>query len=397
MLLFWGWIIVASSIWPGATEPWWSYAPLFAAAALTLAGAVARLGGPARQDERWALWLAVTTALLALGGTVWGIAAGDSRNTLYLIPLILSFVLSPVVAVLVLTRRRMERFREAPERVRPPLGVRLSRGWHEAGRAWTVLRENAGLLLLPATSFVVGTAGWMGGYLLSGMWVERTMPRVVLTGFIVRLPLTALAAFMGVAFLAALDRRLDGEHASVKDGLRVAWSRRGPVFRWSLLATGVGTILQALQQVKSEWALAPLLSWLAGLAWGVLAAFALPVLAIEDVGVRDAIRRAGSIVRERWGEGIAGFGNLTIVSTAISIPFGLVLGVAVAIAAPDRDAMFRVYAVGFIVMIALVSVMGTASQVLSLVLYRYATDRSTGPFRSDELDTALIKRRRFRR
>jgi hypothetical protein len=305
----------------------------------------------------------------------------------------LTLLLMPLAGVLAFASRR---FRRAPERVRPPLNVRLGRGWREAKRSWTVLRDNRSLLVLPFASFLLGTGGWMGGWLLAGTWVERTMPRFALTGFIVLLPLTIAGTFLGVAFIAALSRRLDGEHAGVADGLRLAWARRGPVLRWSLLAAGVGAILQGLQQLKSEWALAPLLSWLAGIAWGVLTVFVLPVLALEGVGVRAAVRRAGSLVGDRWGESVAGLGNLSLVGAVLGAPLGVAIGIGIAIAAPDRDTVMAVSVAGFVAFRLMVSAIGAAGQVLSLALYRYATGRSTGPFRADELDDALIPRRRPR-
>ena len=280
-------------------------------------------------------------------------------------------------------------------RERAPLKVRLKRGWMEASTSWGVLLKHRGLLVLPFTSFVLGSAGWIGGYLLAGVWVERTMPRLALTSFIVLVPATMLGTFLSAAFLAALSRRLESEPASVADGLRVAWRRRGPIAAWALLAAGFGALLQALQQFKSEWALAPVISALAGVAWGVLTVFVLPVLALEDLGVRDTIRRAAGIVRDRWGESVAGLGNLTLVNVVVMLPLALALGVAAGVAAPDRDAVTAIFVVGFVAFMLLVSAIGTAGQVLSLALYRHATGRPARPFTESELEQALVPRRTF--
>jgi hypothetical protein len=394
IVLFWGWLFVASAIWSGEQDdPWPAYIPLLAAAALTLVASLAALRDPDRSRERVALWLSVACGALALIGTVWGIAADESASALYAIPLVLSFFLVPVIAVLAFPGRR---FRRAPEKVRAPLNVRFARGWHEAGSSWAVLRENRGLLVLPLISFVLGTSGWIGGYLLAGAWVDRFMPRIAVTGFIVLLPLTMLGTFIGVAFLCALNRRLEGQRVSAVDGLRMAWQRRGPVFRWSLVAAGVGAIVQALQQLKSEWALAPLVSWLAGLAWGVLTVFVLPVLAVERVGVRDAARRASSLVRDKWGEGIAGLGNLSLVAMVAVLPVALVFGVAAGIGARDPETMRIVFLAGFVAFMLVLAAVGAAGQVLSLALYRHATGRSTGPFTAAELEDAAVRRRRLR-
>jgi hypothetical protein len=393
--LYWGWLFAAAAIWSGEHEdPWGAYIPLIVAAAVTLVASLAAVRDPDRRRERLALWLSAASGALALVGTVWGIAADQSGSELYALPLGLSFLLVPVIAVLAFSGRR---FRSAPEKVRAPLHVRFERGWREAGSSWEVLRENRGLLVLPLTSFVLGTSAWIGAYLLVSTRVDRFMPRMALTGFIVLLPLTMLGTFLGVAFLCALNRRLDGQRASALDGLRMAWQRRGPVFRWSLVAAGVGAILQALQQLRSEWALAPLVSWLAGLAWGVLTVFVLPVLAVEGVGVRDAARRAGGLVRDKWGEGIAGLGNLSLVGIAVIVPVSLVVGVAAGVTAREPDTRMIVFAAGFVAFMLVVSVIHVAGQVLSLALYRHATGQSTRPFTAAALDEAAVQRRRLRR
>lgn len=390
--LYWGWLFAAAAIWSGDhDDPWPAYIPLIAAAALTLVAGLVALRDPERRRERVSLWLAVASGALALVGTVWGIAADQSGSKPYVVPLLLSFFLVPLIAVLVFSGRR---FSKSPEKARAPLNVRFARGWREADSSWAVLRENRGLLVLPLISFVLGTGAWIGAYLLVGSWVDRFMPRMALTGFIVLLPLTMLGTFLGVAFLAALNRRLDGQRASVVDGLRMAWQLRGPVFRWSLVAASVGAILQALQQLKSEWALAPLLSWLAGLAWGVLTVFILPVLAVEGIGVRDAARRATELVRDKWGEGIAGLGNLTIVGMVVIVPVSLVIGVAAGVTARDPDTRMIVFVAGFVAFMLVVSAIHVAAQVLSLALYRHAAGRPTGPFAAGVLDAAAVRRRR---
>jgi uncharacterized protein DUF6159 len=392
--LYWGWLFIAAAIWSGDhDDPWPAYIPLVVAAAVTLIAGLAAVRDPDRRRERLALWLSVASGALALVGTIWGIAADESGSEWYALPLGLSFLLVPVIAVLAFSGRR---FSKSPEKVRAPLSVRFERGWREADSSWTVLRENRGLLVLPSASFVLGTSAWIGAYVLVGTGVDRFMPRMALTGFIVLLPLTMLGTFLGVAFLCALNRRLDGQRASAVDGLRMAWQRRGPVFRWSLVAAGVGAILQALQQLRSEWALAPLVSWLAGLAWGVLTVFVLPVLAVEGVGVRDAAQRATGLVRDKWGEGVAGLGNLSLVGMVAIVPVSLVLGVAAGVTARDPEAREIVFVAGFVAFMLVVSAIHTAGQVLSVALYRHATGRSIGPFTPAVLADAAVRRRRLR-
>lgn len=254
------------------------------------------------------------------------------------------------------------------------------------------------LLLLPATSYVLGLIVWVGAFAAAGRFADPTLSRLAIASFIVLLPGTVLGTFFGVAFVYALDQRLSGRPASARDGLHAAWDRRAAILAWSLLAAGVGAILQALQQLRSEWAAVPLLSWLAGAAWGVLTLFVLPILALEDLNLRETVRRAGGLVRRRWGEGIAGATNLTLVMIIAAAVLGLTIGAAAAVAEPDSDAVRAVYVAGIAIGFLLIAVIAVAGEVLALALYRHAVGRgAVAPFTDDDLDHALVARRRLRR
>jgi hypothetical protein len=399
--LLMGWAIAGSALFGDARLEGVTAAitvvPFLLAAGLVLVAAVGGARDKGRRAERPAFALAAAAGGLLTAGIGWGLAneLRGSEDTVYVALLIVALLLLPVAGALGFSARR---FARRPEAVREPLARRLARGWGEATRSWIVLVGSGRLLLLPAASWALGVATWIGGYLLAGQWVDSTMGRLVLAGFLLLLPGTVLGTFFGVAYLAALDRRLSDEPATVRDGLRVAWRRRGAILGWSVLAAGVGALIQGLQQLRSEWAVAPLLSWLAGAAWGVLTLFVLPVIAIEDVGVRDAVRRAGGLVKQRWGEGMAGAGNLTLVAGAAGAAVAVLLAPAFVIAAPDRDAIQIVFLASLAVFVAIIAVIGTAMQVLSLALYRHATGGGAiGPFTADDLQHAIIERRRLHR
>ncbi len=133
--------------------------------------------------------------------------------------------------------------------------------------------------------------------------------------------------------------------------------------------------MQALAQLRSEWAAASLVSWL---------------------GLRDTLRRAGAIVRRRWGEGMAGAGNLTLVAGLAGAIFGLVVAVASFVAAPDEAALTAVFLTSITAFFLLVAAVGAAGQVLALALYRHAVGRGPlPPFTDVDLEHALVARRRL--
>jgi Family of unknown function (DUF6159) len=75
--------------------------------------------------------------------------------------------------------------------------------------------------------------------------------------------------------------------------------------------------------------LLPLASRLAGAAWAIGTFFVIPVLAFERLGPMAALKRSATLVRERWGEGVAGTAAIVtaaaVAGAALSAIFRVVL------------------------------------------------------------------------
>jgi hypothetical protein len=403
LALHFGWVVIGGLVFddtPGR-EPGLAVAaaelPLLIGSGMAFAGGIAGRRRAQARGQRVAFATVAIAASLQAITVVWDWVneLHGSEDTTYIAPWIVALLLLPVAFA---TALRGRGFRRGPEAVREPLLKRLRRGWREATRSWTLLVRSGRLLLLPAAAYVFGCGTWIGAFVLAGHVADATMSRLVVTSFIGLLPGTLVGTFFGVAYLSALDRQLSGRPATVGGGLGHAWARRRAIFGWSLLAAGVGAVLQALQQLRAEWAAGPLLSWVAGAAWGVLTLFVLPVLAVEDLGLRDTLRRAGALVRRRWGEGIAGVSNLTLVAVAASVVVCTLLVVGTAVAAPSGTASDAVFVAALAASVLIIVAIGSAMQVLALALYRHAAGAGpVAPFTDDDLQHALVARRRWLR
>ena len=110
--------------------------------------------------------------------------------------------------------------------------------------------------------------------------------------------------FFNVALVSVADSRLAGGHATVNDGLEVAWQRKGKIFQWALFSATVGIVLRMIQE-RSAW-LGRLITGLVGIGWTLASYFVLPLLAAEDVGPAEALQRSAEMFRETWGEQVTG-------------------------------------------------------------------------------------------
>ena len=183
---------------------------------------------------------------------------------------------------------------------------RITRGMRLLRESWGFLRERPRLTVLPIVSTILTSVVALGiGFpvylavhhsldhqaslfvaLAAGMW-----------------PATVLGTFLGVAFLAMVMDDLEGREARVGAGLAFARRLVPAIIGWSLLATGVGLLLSALQQLPGVggW-LGRLIGFAGGLAWQLAAFFVLPVLVLEGTGPIESVKRSAHAFRERWGE-----------------------------------------------------------------------------------------------
>ena len=102
-------------------------------------------------------------------------------------------------------------------------------------------------------------------------------------------------AFVSIYFNAAVIgtamKRLQGEDASIHDGLALARQHIGKIFVWAVITATVGMILRSLQERAGI--LGRIVLGIVGIAWTVLTFFVVPVLLYEPVGCRRRDQAVG--------------------------------------------------------------------------------------------------------
>jgi hypothetical protein len=107
-------------------------------------------------------------------------------------------------------------------------------------------------------------------------------------------------------------RSLEGKPDTWRDGLRLAWARRGAIFSWALLFASVGLLLNWLESKLSSLPfLGALVSRLAlrlcGAAWSLVTFLIVPVIVFEEhPSVWARLRRSVELFKRTWGEQILG-------------------------------------------------------------------------------------------
>jgi Family of unknown function (DUF6159) len=269
---------------------------------------------------------------------------------------------------------------------------RTARSWRLTRTALALLRRDRTMAILALLGAVFAIAATLAIFDLAG-WLHdpgRT-GRLLLLYAIFSWPMTFVTTFLNVALAAAADARLDGRRLTVREALGVSVSRLGAIAGWSLLATGVGILLQQLaERVPVGGRIA---GWLLGVAWGLVTFFAIPLLALEGCAPTSAVRRSSRLIRERWGEGVGGTVLIGVWATPLLAVGGALIGAG---ANAQGQSRATVIVIGLGVLFAAIALISAVRQVFAVALYRYATDgTAAGGFAEPDLRAPFSARRRL--
>jgi hypothetical protein len=225
-------------------------------------------------------------------------------------------------------------------------------------------------LFLVVGSFVIPMAA-LGGF------ASAAAPEPGAGMSLVALAFYVVAYFIGLFFNTALVGaamiRLDGGDPTVRDGLRIAWSRVGRILGYACIAATVGLLLQALEE-RVGW-VGRIVVGLIGVAWTLATFLVVPILVTRDVGPVDAVKESATLLKETWGENIIGSVGLGLVfglayfALAVAGILAIALGIQAQVAALALTAVLLALA-AFVLLATLHS---TMQGVYSAALYRHAT------------------------
>ena len=120
--------------------------------------------------------------------------------------------------------------------------------------------------------------------------------------------------------VAAAHLRCEGGQPDVRQALRLAWSRRGPLLAWAALSTVVALVMELLDRLGLAGAI---VRFLAGVTWAVATVFAVPVIITEGTMPVATVRRSALVVRNNFGSMVRSNVRLAVPWIAATIATGL--------------------------------------------------------------------------
>jgi hypothetical protein len=257
---------------------------------------------------------------------------------------------------------------------------KISRSWTLAGQCWTVLTEDPLLLIFPLSSFLAivillasfAAPLWTVHHglqsALAGEPSTHTARTLFYAGVYVFYVISyAIVMFFNAGLVAVAIRRLDGDPASVGDGLRTALSNLPAILGYALIAATVGTLLRVVEQRVGI--VGRIVTAMIGAAWTVATAMTLPVLVVENVGPVEAISRSLDLLHKTWGENLVGSVGIGSGMAIIAVPV-CILALCLASAGASVTAIMLMIVTMFGVML----VGPTLHAIYIAALYRFATD-----------------------
>jgi hypothetical protein len=275
---------------------------------------------------------------------------------------------------------------------------RFSRSWELVKESFAVLRSDKQLMLFPILSSIaclVTTAMIaVGGVFavlpsikaaaLAGQrWQPTNNSNYMLLIFAIYVVNYFIMVFFNVALVGVANSRLMGGSWTFRDGMELAWARKGTIFLWALFAATVGMILRTIEQRMGL--IGKIIMRIIGVAWTLACYFVVPVLAFEDLNPVDAVKRSARLFRDTWGERVAGGFSIGLVFVVLMLPgFGAWIAMSVAFGVKGMVIGLALFVLYMIVL----SVVSSAVQgIFNAALYRYACFKQVPPAFTPQLIT----------
>jgi hypothetical protein len=270
---------------------------------------------------------------------------------------------------------------------------RIRRSWELLKASAAVIRADRELLVFPIAAgigaLLVSLAFVVPGF-LTGTLQEMDRNReplayVVLFAYYVAT--YTVTFFFNAALVGAAMIRLEGGDPSVAAGMAIARRHLGNIVGFAVIAATVGVAIRVVSDRSST--AGRVVGGLAGLGWSLATFLVVPVLVVEGVGPVAAVRRSAELLRQTWGEQIAG--NVGLGWANAILILGVIagaIGASVLAAAVGAAALIPiVWLLAIVGIIAIAIFTSAVNAVYVAAVYRYAANGDPGTY----LDRALVR------
>jgi len=277
---------------------------------------------------------------------------------------------------------------------------KIKRGWALSKQSWAVVKSDKSLLAFPIISVfaaIITMIIFFGGGAGIAVAVDSpwaALPLVVIGAYL----LTVVGVFASVALASCATEALEGRQTTVGQGIGAARGRIKLILAWAAVALFVGLLISAIQSALQQVAggvASAIVGGLAGFAWAVATFFVIPIIALDGLGPKEALKTSAHVVKERWGEGGVGSSAIGLITFFVAILPAIVvmfLGYFVlGSSAIGGGVLIAIGVFGFVIALLFQT---TIMAVFRVALYRYATEGEViGGFDREGLEAAFVAKK----
>lgn len=208
---------------------------------------------------------------------------------------------------------------------------RLGNGWTIAMSSFKVLKEKKELIIFPVLSgisILLILGSFSTALLASAGWnpdniQEFNTPGYYLLLFGFYLVNYFVVVFFNMALIHCTRLYFRGEEVTIRAGLLFSLSRIGVIFSWAFFAATIGLLLRVIQE-NVGW-LGKIITGFIGVVWSIATFFVVPVIAYENAGPIEAVKRSSQLMKQKWGESLGATFSLGLIQILGMIIVGLPL------------------------------------------------------------------------
>lgn len=200
-----------------------------------------------------------------------------------------------------------------------------------------------------------------------------------------------LIFFCNTALVGAAMIRIRGGDPTIRDGLKIASDRFTPIFLYALIASTVGMLLSLIKERGNV--LSKIVVSLVGFVWNVATFLVVPILAVEDVGPIEAIKRSVGYLKKTWGEQLVGSFSIGLIFNLLVVMIMVTAGIFTALlvnAGAQAWVFVSVFVVAIIFVLGISLLNTTLTGIYTAAVYQFASTGDAGSFfESDVVQNAF--------
>ena len=270
---------------------------------------------------------------------------------------------------------------------------RLSNGWKLAMSSFKILKANQQLIIFPilsGVSLLLIIGSFFTVTLANAGWDSDNIGELSSAGYYVLLFLFYLVnyfvvVFFNMALIHCTRLYFNGEEVTVTAGLRFSISRIGAIFSWAIFAATVGLILKAIQE--NSGIVGKIITGIIGIVWSIATFFVVPIIAYENLGPIDAVKRSTQMMKEKWGQSLGAGFSFGLIQFLAFIIVGFPLFIVGSMFNP-----FVAIALAVVALFMVMAIISAAQTIFISAVYHNIKGDPTEHFSQQLIDNLFVKK-----